>query len=335
MPSAAKRAAMLATLTSRLPDNHQRAMEVLNKVNAVYVPCGRDTVIRDTFDAYLAFTLANQRYGRVGKGQAFYLTGISGAGKSDAVEFLFKNHPVLQPVNTDFGPVKPYVSVSLEGPATLANLGNAILAASGYTIKRKIAQSDVWPMLPGELADRSVFLIHIDETQHLLANKSEREALVKSLKGLMNDPEWPLRIVLSGMPETNQMLTTDDQGERRNFSVQLPSINMAEEGFLVEAIIRELCAAAEINCAALLATDLPERIAHAANYQYGRVSEVTAAGIYDAVLNEEKELGRDALARAYLLHSHARGNDDMNPFLVDGWANLKPGYFIVDEASYV
>lgn len=269
-----------------------------------------------------------------GKGQALYITGLSGAGKTDAVAHLLKTHPTMQHVDTDFGPVLPYVSVSLQGPATLSILGNAILAKAGYESRRKIAQGDVWDMLPAELAVRSVALIHIDETQHLLANPKERESLVKSLKGLMNDTDWPMRFIISGMPETNLMLAEDDQAERRNFSVQLPPVVLPEEVETVTNIIAELCKAAELNPAEILASDLPQRIAHAANYQYGRIAEVVAAGIYVSALKQSPILTRQHFARAYLMHSHARGNDEMNPFLSDYWENLAPGYFLVDKSAY-
>jgi hypothetical protein len=318
-------------MRSRQPENRRKAIDVLGAVNSVYVECGRDKVIREVFDDYLDYTMANQRYGRIGKGQAFYLTGESGAGKTDAVEHLFKHHPVLQPVQTDFGFRLPYVSVTLEGPATLANLGNAILAASGYEAEKKLSESAVWPLLPGQLAMRSIFLVHIDETQHLLGNPHERGKVVKSLKGLMNRPDWPLRVVLTGMPETNDMLSGDDQAERRNFSVELEKVQMPAERILVDRIIKQLCAAAGILCDELLKTDMPARIAHAANFQYGRIAEVTIAGIHSAILEDAAELTRDDLARAYIKHSHSRGKPEMNPFLTDSWKNLTPGYFIVDR----
>jgi len=33
-------------------------------------------------------------------------------------------------------------------------------------------------------------------------------------------------------------------------------------------------------------------------------------------------------------HSHTRGRDHMNPFLIDNWAQLDPGYFIVQKDQH-
>lgn len=336
MPDREHRDHLLDTLIARLPDDQRNVLGVLNAVNDIYIEGGRDKIIRKVFDTYLVYSLASQRHGRRGKGQAFYVTGASGSGKTHAIEHLFAEHPVLQPVMTDFGPVKPYASVSLEGPATLANLGNAILEAAGYPVGNKISRGDVWPMLPAELARLNVFLVHIDEAQHLIANESERENVPDYLKGLINDPKWPLRLVLTGRPKVNDIILNDDQSERRNFSVELPALALPENREMVTEAIEKLCAAAGLAHEELIATDMPERIAHAANYQFGRIVEVITAGIQSAIAKSETNPAHGALtrkdfARAYLMHSSARGRDEMNPFIADDWFNLKPGYFILRE----
>lgn len=334
MPPAHLRNSVLDQIASRLPEEKIQAIKVLNRVNAKYVEGHRDTLIKNKFEDYLAFSFANQRHGRRGQGRAFFITGESGAGKTDAVEHLLKTHPTMQPMSTDFGPFTPYVSVSLRGAATLSILGNAILEAAGYGSRRKIARGDVWNMMPAELANLGVALVHIDETQHLLAHAKERDDLVKSLKGLMNDHEWPMRIVLSGMPEVNQMLLEDEQAERRQFSVELPSISLPEEMSVVTKIITELSAEAQIDVSSLLSSDLPERITHAANYQYGRIADVVKAAIYVAVLKGSDSLTRTHFARAYLMHANVQGKDELNPFIADYWRKLKPGFFIANKQLY-
>jgi len=334
MPSAEARDKLRQAMIARLPQGQQRVIDLMTKVNAKYVPSGRDKVIKETFDRYLTWTLTELRY-RPGKGQAMYVTGESGAGKTDVVDRLLRTHEAMQPMEMEMGTFLPYVSVSLDGRSSLANLGNDILHKAGYVARRKIAESDVWPMLPAELAMRGIFVIHIDETQHLLQSAFERKKLDSSLKGLMNDPEWPMRFILSGMPETNDLLVSDEQAERRNFSVELPAIDMNQERFLVEKIIRQLCEEAEFDCDALIKSDVPQRIAHAANYQFGRVVEITLSGIQECAMAGATELVREHLAKAYLYHSHTRGRDDMNPFLADGWASLRPGYYIIEKEKMI
>ena len=333
MPPASDRASLIDLLRGRTSPEQQQAMSVLDRVNQKYVESGRDKVVRKVFDEFLTYTMAKQPNGRIGKGGALYITGESGAGKSYLAEHLLATHPVLEPVSTAFGFKRPFISISLEGPATLANLGNEILQKSGYTARRKIARGDVWAMLPKELASGSIFLVHIDETQHLLANKSERQGLVKSLKGLMNDPEWPMRFLLTGMPETNDMIYEDEQAERRARNVVLEPVRIPEELKLAHRIVEELCKDAGLDSSFVMQSDLPERICHAANYQYGRIADVVVAGITSVLLEGTGSLDRNAFARAFVTHSHARGKPDVNPFLSDRWKNLKPGYFIVKKSD--
>jgi hypothetical protein len=227
------------------------------------------------------------------------------------------------------GIVRPYISVSQQGPATLATLGNRLLRAAGYPAVRELDRGKVWALLPQELARRKVFLVHIDEVQHVLRSSNDWEDLADALKGMENDPDWPVSFILSGLPEINNLMVFDDQTERRNFSIELPGISAVEERSLIEKIISELCEAAEMDCKELLQSDMPERLAHSANYQFGRIAEVTVHAIHAAFLKNANKLTREHFYEAYLDHSHARGRDSMNPFHVSDWENLKPGYFII------
>jgi hypothetical protein len=89
--------------------------------------------------------------------------------------------------------------------------------------------------------------------------------------------------------------------------------------------------AAELNCDAILKSDIPDRLAHAANYRYGRTAQAVLATIHHAVRNNASILHRDHFAHAYLAHSSAQGHDQMNPFLVDDWRSLPPGSFIIES----
>lgn len=319
----------LAQLRGRMSTGHQRATEILGRVNAVYVESGRDTVLRNSFDRFLSYVMAPQRYGRQGKGNAFFITGESGAGKTDIVEHLLKEHPVMQPVDTGTAIVRPWATVSLQGPATLRTLGLGIFDAIQYRTKPNIKEAEVWRILPDQIKTSKILIIHIDETQHLLARGADQLQVASAIKGLMNFTPWPVSFILSGMPALNELILHDDQAERRNFSLALPPVHPEDDRDLIVDIIEKQCKAAELSCADFVRTDMPERIAHAANYQFGRICEVVITGIHVAVLANKPALERDHFAKAYRDHSNTRGLDEMNPFHVDDWTNLKPGYFVL------
>ena len=317
----------LDLMRSRMPKEHQVAGDVLDLVNAVYVESPRDKILDKSFNRFLTFVMAKQRNGRRGKGNAFFVTGQSGAGKSDIVEHLLLGHPMLQPRKVGVTSVKPYIEISLQGPATLAVLARALLRACGYPVKSTLAENRLWELLPSQLHKAKILLIHIDETQHLIGKGVDKAKVTSTIKGLMNYKPWPVSFVLGGMPELNNLKLHDSQAERRSYSFALEGLDPEGDGELIGEIIKKHCDAAGIKSSALLATDMPNRIAHAANYQFGRICEVVISGIHHAVLAEEQELTREHFARAYRDHSNTRGLDDMNPFHIDDWMSLEPGYY--------
>src|SRR5690606_24814352 len=97
--------------------------------------------------------------------------------------------------------------------------------------------------------------------------------------------------------------------------------------------IRKLCAPAELLCDDLIKSDMPLRLAHAANHQYARVCEVVVHGIHRSLLDDAAELTREHFAKAYRDHSTTDGIDELNPFFTDDWMDLKPGYFVTRKGG--
>ena len=318
-----------AMLRERLPANHQRASDIISKVNAHYVATGRDEALTESFSKFVAWVTADQNHGQAGKGDAFYITGESGAGKTDIVEHLIATHPALKVLETPIGLVSPCVSISLPGPATPKVLALRILEEAGYEIEGRKQESLLWKELPKVLQDYGVMFVHIDEFQHMFFAGVDHEAIVEYLKGLMNYTAWPVSFIISGMPSVRDILIHDGQAERRNNSFTLSPIVMPKQKGHVVQIIKEFCIEANLEYSDLIGSDTVERIAHAANYQFGRICEVVITAIHEAVLAKDTTLTRKHFALAYAEHSDARGRNNVNPFISKDWARLKAGYFIL------
>lgn len=323
----------LSIVGDRLSPEEQRVKDVLERVKDVYVPCGRDRLAADIFSRFMTSILA-KRNGRRDDGRALFVTGESGAGKTSVVRHMIEGNATLAPIPMSYGLVTPVISVTLMGPSTLKYLGLNILRKAGYEIKRKYEQGEVWDLLPEQLHLRKVLIIHIDETQHMLKlaqSDRERENLAKAFKGVMNYDAWPVSFIMSGMPETVNLSRLDEQIERRSRFLALPDVSLPGERVLIEKIVTRMCEAAHLELGGALQSDLPERIAHAARYRYGRIAQVVLAAIEQAILKDDGHLSRDHFALAYLDHSQARGHDEMNPFLVDDWERLEPGSFLIED----
>jgi len=325
-------------IRSRMPDTQKETVDVLGKLKSTYIECGRDRLLRKNFKEFQEVVLATKEgtNTRV-EGDAFYLVGESGSGKTRTVRHLLEANELLQLIPTQTGTIHLWASISLHGPGTLKTLGMKILKATGY-VGKGLEEGTLWAMLPEHLHSVGVLLIHIDETQHMLRySEKNREELSNALKSVMNDEVWPVSFLLSGMPRTTELIRRDTQTERRQFVFDLPRVDVEEERVLIERIIERMCEVAKVGVGEVIDSDIPDRIAHAARYQYGRISQVVFAALH-AALNEKLEgkkvLTRDHFAQAYINHSHARGYDDVNPFLVDDWMELDEGLFIFDRSHH-
>ncbi|WP_271898500.1 ATP-binding protein [Candidatus Phyllobacterium onerii] len=318
------------SIITKLPAKSRETIEIISKVKSTYITSGRDAVLKNSFDDFLEKMFA-RRNGLRDDGRAFFVTGASGAGKTYSIEHLLAENETMQPQVKSFGTIKPVISVALLGPSTLKILGRSILRQAGYELVQNMEQGEIWDMLPAQLHHRKVLIIHVDETQHMLKQTktdTERENLAKAFKGVMNYKPWPVSFIMSGMPETTELARLDEQIERRGYYIDLPDIELPESRALVLKIINKSAEAAGLQADKVVNSDLPERITHAARYRFGRITQVMLEAIQVALKRGDPHLSREHFAYAYLGLSHARGHDEMNPFLVDDWERLPPGSFL-------
>ena len=158
--------AAFEAMRADMPERDRRILQRLDVLESVYVECGRDKVLQDAFGMFMRKMLTLKRERRK-HANVFFVTGPSGAGKTEAVERLLRSHPALQPVQTSYGTVRRYVSISLTGYAIPRIVAQNIMAAAGPSPGKK-GQGDAWNQLSTVLMKRGVSLVHIDETQHIV-----------------------------------------------------------------------------------------------------------------------------------------------------------------------
>ncbi|GAN51441.1 ATP-binding protein [Methylobacterium radiotolerans] len=324
--------AFFHSLRGRYSDAKLKVVERLDLVEAAYVACGRDKVLGEVFDTFLQ-RFVTTRDGRRKEADILFLTGPSGAGKSEAIGRVLRQHELLQTHQASFGPISPYVSIKLSGYTLPRIAAHDIIVAAGHPMKSDAGRGDLWNEMPAALKRRLVFLVHIDETQHLIkgeGTKNEISALANAIKGVSISSSWPVAFVLSGLPKIAALAKTDEQFERRAFWVDFPDVQMPAERKLVVRILRKLAEAGGLNIGSMGDTDMPERMARAARFRYARICQGVVAAIHVALRADPNatELRREHFALAYANQSRARGHNHMNPFLVDDWAKLPEGSFL-------
>ncbi|TXN34201.1 AAA family ATPase [Methylobacterium sp. WL30] len=312
-----------------MPDGSRRVIEGLESVRSVYVDCARDKALLNGFNRFLERVLARRAEKR-DEAEIFFLAGASGAGKSAAIGRMLQNHAALRPEQTSYGHVHRYVSIKLKGYTHPRLVGRQIIREAGYGMGHQMGRGEVWDEMAGHLRSQRVFLVHIDEAQHLLkrnASHQEREDLANAIKAVSIDTHWPVGFVLSGLPDVIKIAGGDEQIERRGNFVTFADVQIPDERDLVVDIIARMAKPVGVATGHLDETDLPERLARAASFRYGRICQIVEGALQEALHWDRKKLTVGHFSAAYERRSHAAGKEMRNPFEYEFWHQLKPGSF--------
>lgn len=156
------------------------------------------------------------------KATSFAVIGSSGSGKSTLVDRVLRTTPGL--TLAEHGqPTCDVISLIVPSPATLKSLARAILAALGYPLQRERTADAIWELVRAHLRERRVLFLHLDEAQDIARHQTPKEmqAVINTLKTLMEHRDWQVGLILSGMPSLRDMLNFDRQLSRRVAPIEL------------------------------------------------------------------------------------------------------------------
>lgn len=260
--------------------------------------------------------------GRAREVHGLALSGASGAGKSAAIMHLLQR--ARQRLDTAGHEDLTIVSLRVPSPATLKLVGQSLLRALGFQISSERQAWYIWDLVRHHLRERKVLFVHLDEAQDLASRGTRHElnAVAAMLKTLMTDNDWPVGIILSGTTELEDILNHDPQLARRMQTIYFGPLSSIGHANDVLDLLEAYCERGMISVGDDVgATELAERLIHAAANQFGLVIELTLAAIEQAYLGGASSLVRAHFAHAY---AHRSGSDDaFNPFVV-------PDYHRVD-----
>lgn len=296
------------------------------RINSRYFATRRDRDI-DTELSILIGSAAVSFDGFQSERRCLAIIGETGAGKSRSIGRAIAARSELQPRETGMTETRPIVRIKAPRPSTLKLLAEEILDALGYPLERELKEAPIWKLVRRQLKARQVRFVHIDEAQHML-NMRDHDAMVRlsdSLKMLMEQDDWPVRLILTGLPELGSFLTLYKQLARRTHKIELENIALPRDEKLVNWVVFTIVQ----EHAGMSFNFTPDghffgRLCHAANDQFGSLTQITRCAVERAMIEnlEASQIKKVHFDRAYEILSGCR--PDQNIMSAPNWADIQP-----------
>lgn len=273
--------------------------------------------------------------------RAIVVSGEAGAGKTASLDNAFRTHPVLGGYGTP-GSGCPIARVVVPAPCTLKALGAAILHALGYPLARELREHAVWTRVHSALQTSGTVILHLDETHNLTdkANVSELDAIRKALKGVMVSRDWPVGLVVSGLPSLVEAMREIDEVRRRGRFIRIPALTDMDTALLGEPMKR-CCEIASIDLPEGFTEEIGARLVHAGMHRYGIAVELIHEAIEAALLEAAKddppeEAGVLAIRHFAEAYAGRTGcGDRANPFVVSDWWEVDASQVLLDDMPVI
>lgn len=179
-------------------------------------------------------------------------------------------------------------------------------------------------------------LLHLDESQDLMRSRTEHEmnAVINTLKSLMQHKQWPVALALSGLPDLKELLNQDTQLGRRFHPIEFSPLAFETDGKNVARIINDYAAEAGLGVGAGVASaNMVRRVIHGGCNELGVIIQLVIGSIQECLLADE-----DMLGYSYFADAFRRKNacvDDLNPFVREDFSAIDPRLLFTTEEDLI
>lgn len=310
----------------------RKAAEVTARLEQLFFETKDYRGLRDRIFQVLEDREAALKSGQM-KAHGVAILGMAGAGKSRLVEQVISDYgsAVEQTGGREFG--HEIISVVVPGRATVIATLKAILDELGYPVSGSPGEQDLQTRLQFLLKENRIAGIHLDEVQDVGRYKTDDsyERFAKKFRNLMQDPGWPVCLILSATPDAKAFLNHDRTLTRRLAPLEMHPISKGDPSRLRVAI-KTLLDTAGLHDRGLLALDeFFQILTHASADCFGIAIEITIKAMSLSVLSGDHYLYADHFAKAYEWRTDCAR--DLNPFLVQDWHLIETCQVLTRESA--
>lgn len=270
--------------------------------------------------------------------RALVVTGKTGAGKSSLIARVISAHPSFQGYGVPSSGCRA-VAVSTPSPCSPKSLGIEMLRVLGYPISAERSLTTIFAKVRDRVQFLGKLVLVFDEIHNVLKNadRDEVDEIRSMFKTFMVTTDWPVVLVLSGLPEIVPFfeglaetdgkgnLMPDSKGEvrRRSQFVHLRSLRLPHDAEMVTAALQDVVeGAAGLFLPADARHAIVPRLVHAALYELGSTLQLAREAIGQAISANPpaKSVGLEQFRLAYRARTGCA--DTLNPFVAPDWIKL-------------
>ena len=295
---------------------------ILEEVFQSYIRTDRHREVAGAVDRLVdTVTLTGREAG------GLFVIGDTGAGKTETVRRVLSELDGLEPEATATTTTKPVLEVEVPSPATLGQLGRAILDGLGYEVHRRLTENETWQVVRSQLETRQVRLLYLDEGQHLTnsADPNEVQKVSNTLKNLMQARSWQVAVIMTGMPDLDGFLRNDRQLLRRVEVIHFERLRMPDDKAKLSTIVTALvCKKAGMSLGFELTDDFLGRFCHATDGHFGTLIQLVQDVIHHVLTADSSARTIDYQHFVTTYRRFAGASDDENVFTVSKWDDVRP-----------
>ncbi|KPF82716.1 hypothetical protein IP70_19830 [alpha proteobacterium AAP38] len=298
-----------------------------SQISDKYIKTDRDDRFRQDLQDFVDETHAAAA-GQHPEGRMLAVIGTSGAGKTWTIEKAVPRITGLDSGN--------FLRLTAPSPCTLKQLGRTILESLGYPLIRDLPDHIIWEKVRRHVKERGVRFIWLDEAHHTMGRGSDFELtrLRDTFKSIMQQRDWPLSLILSGLPVLSSFICGDRQVERRSQTFRFAPLAFPHDAVLVQDIIHGIV----VNHASMVAGSeiQTDEFAHRLIVASERGLGSAIVLVRRAILAAYSRAGSGAMVgmadfgQAYVDERDCSPED--NIFLVSDWDRIVPSVSRLDAA---
>ena len=305
--------------------NNPKVRRIIQDLRSAYMPTEAYRKLEKNFHWLLDQRRADLEEGITSNVRGIVLIGQSGSGKTTAIRELIRQNQALISSNPE-DEICEFVGLQVPSPATMKFVGAATLHALGYPYSREQTGPVVWGLVKRQLKQRRTLFLHLDEAQDLARYQTdkERQAVVNTLKSLMENSQWPVGLILTGMPDLKNIINQDAQLARRLYPIEIDGLHDLRHAEPVIALVKGYARRAGITMSEDLSSEnFARRLIHAADYEFGLLAELAVQSITEAITTVGLSVELNINHFGEVFYARTAAVDGLNPFIAEDFTRIR------------